>query len=67
MQSFIWKQLCQALVLFLEATIGTVGLAGFWLDKEYHVVKYRDIKDIRGGRFRLEPDWLSRAFALRKG
>lgn len=29
MQSFIWKQLCQALVLFLEATIGTVGLAGF--------------------------------------
>lgn len=55
MQSFIWKRLCQALVLFLEATVGHAGL---WLDMEYHAVNHRELQDNRSGRFRLEPDWL---------
>ncbi len=56
MQSFIWKRLCQALLLFLEATVGHAGLR---LDMEYDAVKHRELQDNKWGRFRLEPDRLN--------
>ncbi len=55
MQSFIWKRLCQALLLFLEATVGHAGLR---LDMEYDAVKHGELQDNKKGRFRLEPDGL---------
>lgn len=57
MQSFIWKRLCQASVLFLEAIVGRAGL---WLDMEYRAANRREPQENRGGRFLLEPDWLDR-------
>lgn len=48
----------QVLVLFLETTICTVGLAGLRLDKEYHAVNRRELQYNSRGGFRLESDWL---------
>lgn len=56
MQSFIWKQLCQAVVLFLEAAVCTVGHAGLRLDMEYHAVNHRELRGNRQAGFQVEPD-----------
>lgn len=54
-QSFIWKRLCQPLVLFLDAPAGHPGL---WVGLEYHAANHRELRDNGSGSFRPEPDWL---------
>lgn len=61
LQSFIWKQLCQPLLLFLETTVGHAVL---WVDMEYHAGNHRALQHNGSSGFHLKPDGVDSTLIL---